>query len=297
MGRPGHLVSRGPVPAASGRRRPASVVTSGGAPEGRDECVGGGRQARPSDFRGGRLHIRATFPSVRREAAPIRPVNHDQARPATDAPTPLPDALPAALADRYTLVAPLGTGGMATVWRAHDRRHDRDVALKLMRADLTESLARERFLREIRVAARLTHPHILSLHDSGEAGGLLWFATPVLEGQSLRDRLERVGRLPVDEALRIAGEVADALDDAHRHDSLVAEIGLGDETRLAELLALTATREAGVISLGTTVRPELEALASHPTLGALARRLTWFAVDRGIAGEPGPAASHRRLRL
>jgi serine/threonine-protein kinase len=162
---------------------------------------------------------------------------------------------------------------MATVWRAHDRRHDRDVALKFMRADLTESLARERFLLEIRVAARLTHPHILSLHDSGEAAGLLWFAMPVLEGQSLRDRLEREGRLPMEEALRIAGEVADALDYAHRHDvvhrdikpenillheghAVVADFGLGRAMAAASPRSATLTQVGFAVGTPAYMSPE-----------------------------------------
>jgi serine/threonine-protein kinase len=120
------------------------------------------------------------------------------------------------LQDRFELRAELGSGGMATVYLAHDRRHDRPVAIKVMRPDVAAGVGAERFLREIRVAARLQHPHILPVFDSGEAAGRLWYAMPYVEGETLRDRLARDGVLALDEALRLTGEVADALDYAHR---------------------------------------------------------------------------------
>ncbi len=129
----------------------------------------------------------------------------------------LRESLQRALGSRYVLERELGQGGMATVYLARDLRHDRPVALKLLHPDLARTLGADRFLREIRTAARLQHPHILSVHDSGEADGLLWFAMPYVEGESLRRRLEREPQLPIDEALRITREVADGLDYAHRH--------------------------------------------------------------------------------
>src|SRR6478609_7439246 len=123
--------------------------------------------------------------------------------------TDTPPELTAALADRYRIDRELGAGGMATVYLARDLRHDRDVALKVLRPDLAESIGRQRFLREIRLAAGLNHPHILPLHDSGEADGFLFFVMPVMQGQSLRDRLRAEGRLSVESAVRIATEVAD----------------------------------------------------------------------------------------
>jgi len=93
-----------------------------------------------------------------------------------------------ALVDRYRIERALGAGGMATVYLAHDIRHDRPVAIKVLHPEVAESLGRERFLREIRLAAKLTHPHILPLHDSGEGAGFLYFVMPVMEGQTLRDR-------------------------------------------------------------------------------------------------------------
>ncbi|MEO6056545.1 MAG: protein kinase [Gemmatimonadales bacterium] len=128
--------------------------------------------------------------------------------------------LQAALADRYRIERKLGAGGMAVVYRAHDIRHDRPVALKVFHPELAAVFG-ERFLQEIRVAARLSHPHILTVHDSGEVaggeagGGFLWYTMPVVDGESLRQRLLREGQLPVDEAVRIAHTAADALEFAH----------------------------------------------------------------------------------
>ena len=125
--------------------------------------------------------------------------------------------LQTALATSYTLERELGRGGMATVFLAQDLRHDRPVALKVLHPDLARTLGPERFQREIKLAARLQHPHILTVHDSGEAAGHLWFTMPFVEGESLRERLRRERQLPVDAALRITTEVARALEYAHRH--------------------------------------------------------------------------------
>jgi serine/threonine-protein kinase len=127
----------------------------------------------------------------------------------------VPETLRAALADRYLLERPLGSGGMATVYLAHDLRHDRRVAVKVLRPEFAATLGAERFLREIRIVARLTHPHILPLHESGEAEGFLYYVMPFVEGGSLRGRLAREGRLPIAEVARIMREVADALAAAH----------------------------------------------------------------------------------
>jgi eukaryotic-like serine/threonine-protein kinase len=126
------------------------------------------------------------------------------------------DCLAAALAHRYRLERELGAGGMATVYLARDVKHDRDVAIKVLRDDIAQSVGRERFLREIQLAARLSHPHILPLYDSGEADGALYYVMPVVQGQSLRDRLDTQRQLPIADAVRIASEVAAALDHAHR---------------------------------------------------------------------------------
>jgi TolB-like protein/thioredoxin-like negative regulator of GroEL len=169
-----------------------------------------------------------------------------------------------ALADRYTIERELGRGGMATVYLAQDLRHDRPVALKVLHPELAVALGAERFQREIRLAARLQHPHILTVHDSGEIPGppgsppILWFTMPFIEGESLRDRLVREKQLSLDEALRIARESADALDYAHRHGvihrdikpenillseghALVADFGIGKALTQASDQKLTET--------------------------------------------------------
>jgi serine/threonine protein kinase/tetratricopeptide (TPR) repeat protein len=175
-----------------------------------------------------------------------------------------PIALAEALADRYRLDRQLGAGGMATVYLAHDRKHGREVAIKVLRSDVAESLGRERFLREILLAARLSHPHILPLYDSGEADGVLYFVMPVMQGQTLRERLASSDPLSVEESVRIIIEVADALDYAHRHDivhrdikpenillheghAVVADFGVG------KALVAASTHDATVTQIGMTV--------------------------------------------
>src|SRR6476619_8229545 len=120
------------------------------------------------------------------------------------------------LAPTYTLDRELGRGGMATVYLAQDSKHDRVVALKVLHPELAASLGPDRFLREIRVAARLNHPHILPLFDSGEVEGFLYYVMPYIEGESLREHLERENQLAVDEAIRHTCSIASALDYAHR---------------------------------------------------------------------------------
>jgi tetratricopeptide (TPR) repeat protein len=137
-------------------------------------------------------------------------------RKRSEAMAELRSRLEAALRGRYTVDREVGRGGMAIVYLAHDLRLERDVALKVLRPELAVTLGPDRFLQEIRLAAGLAHPHILPLHDSGEADGLLFYVMPFVAGESLRDWLEREHTLPLTEALRIAREVADALDYAHR---------------------------------------------------------------------------------
>jgi eukaryotic-like serine/threonine-protein kinase len=136
----------------------------------------------------------------------------------------LQERLQAALGDAYLLERELGHGGMASVYLAQDIKHDRPVAVKVLHPELAASLGPDRFLREIHVTARLDHPHILPVLDSGNASGLLWYTMPFVEGETLRDKLRRETQLPVTEALRIAGEVADALDYAHRHGVIHRDI-------------------------------------------------------------------------
>src|SRR5512134_1827334 len=157
-------------------------------------------------------------------------------------------ALRQALAGRYVIERELGQGGMATVYLAQDVRHDRRVALKVVRPDLAAILGGERFLAEIKTTANLQHPHILSLFDSGESGGLVWYVMPFVDGESLRDRLRREKQLPVEEAVRIAREVADAHEHGIVHRDIKPENILlhGGHALVADFgIALAASRGEG----------------------------------------------------
>jgi eukaryotic-like serine/threonine-protein kinase len=138
------------------------------------------------------------------------------------------DRLQAALADRYTLGRELGRGGMAQVYLARDLRHDRDVAIKILRPELASSLADERFLREIQIEARFQHPHILPVHESGSAGDFLYCVMPFVAGETLRERITRERQLPLEEALRITREVGDALGYAHERGVVHRDIKPGN---------------------------------------------------------------------
>src|SRR5678809_446363 len=127
------------------------------------------------------------------------------------------ERLSSALADRYRIERELGQGGMATVYLARDVRHDREVALKVLKPELAAVLGAERFVVEIRTTASLQHPHILPLFDSGSADGFLYYVMPFIDGETLRAKLNREKQLSVGEAVKIATEVANALDYAHRH--------------------------------------------------------------------------------
>src|SRR5215211_6680279 len=172
--------------------------------------------------------------------------------------------LASALADRYRLERQLGQGGMAIVYLAEDFRHHRDVAVKVLRPELGAALGGEQFLREIQIAARLRHPHILPLYDSGEADGFLYYVMPLVEGESLRARMDRERQLPIDDALRYAREVADALSYAHAHGvvhrdikpeniliesghAVVADFGIAKAIAAGARTTLTATG----MSIGT----------------------------------------------
>jgi serine/threonine-protein kinase len=189
--------------------------------------------------------------------------------------------LSAALADRYRFERELGAGGMATVYLAHDLKHDRDVAIKVLHPDLGAALGGERFLSEIRTTARLQHPHILPLLDSGEADGLLYYVMPVVTGETLRARLEREHQLPITDAVRIAREVASALDYAHRqgvvhrdikpenillHDgsALVADFGIALAVQTAGGQRMTQTG----LSLGTPSYMSPEQAMGEKTIDA-----------------------------
>jgi len=136
----------------------------------------------------------------------------------------IPDDLARALGERYDLRGILGRGGMATVYNAYDRKHQRDVALKVLRPDIASTIGADRFLKEIQIVARLVHPHILSLHDSGEAEGFVYYVMPFIDGGSLRDCMQREPHMPAERAIAIAAPIADALSYAHQMGVLHRDI-------------------------------------------------------------------------
>jgi Tol biopolymer transport system component len=144
----------------------------------------------------------------------------------TPLPLPVPLSIPfaTALADRYRIERELGAGGMATVYLAHDIKHDRKVAIKVLKPELAAVLGAERFVVEIKTTAALQHPHILPLFDSGTADGFLYYVMPYVQGETIREKLSRETQFGVDEAVRVAREVADALDYAHRHGVIHRDI-------------------------------------------------------------------------
>jgi hypothetical protein len=211
-----------------------------------------------------------------------------------------PSELAAALRDRYVIERELGRGGMATVYLAHDLRHDREVAVKVLRPELTAILGRERFLNEVRLTAKLDHPHILTLIDSGEADGFLWYVLPFIRGESLRHRLQRERQLGLDEALAVTKQIAGALQYAHGHGVIHRDIKPENillhegEAMLADFGIALAVKEAGGsritetgLSLGTPayMSPEqatgermLDARSDVYSLGAVLYEM--------LAGEP-----------
>ena len=232
--------------------------------------------------------------------------------------------LQGALADRYRFDRKLGAGGMATVYLAHDLKHERKVAMKVLRPELVHALGPERFLREIATTANLHHPHILPLYDSGRtpeaSGAFLYYVMPFVEGESLRDRLNREKQLPLDDALRFAREVADALSYAHGRGvihrdikpenillesghALVADFGIARAVGSAGVDRLTETG----LAVGTPAYMSPEQAAGERDLDG---RSDIYALGcvlyEMLAGQPpftGPkesivrAAPHRRLRL
>jgi Tol biopolymer transport system component len=235
--------------------------------------------------------------------------------------------LQTALADRYSIERELGAGGMATVYLAHDQRHDRQVAVKVLRPELAAVIGAQRFLQEIKTTANLQHPHILGLIDSGAAHGLLWYVMPFVRGESLRDRIRTEKQLPIPEAVRLAGEVASALDYAHRqgvihrdikpenillHDghALVADFGIALAASKAGGTRMTETG----MSIGTpqymspeqamgereiTARSDVYSLGSvtyemlvgePPFTGPTAQAI----VARVLTGEPEPPSASRK---
>jgi TolB-like protein/Tfp pilus assembly protein PilF len=224
------------------------------------------------------------------------------------------------LAGRYTIQRELGRGGMSVVYLAHDDRHDRAVAIKVLTRDLVASSGAERFLREIRIAARLTHPHVLGMHDSGEAGGLLYYVMPFVEGETLRARLVREGSLSLAEAVRLLRELADALAHAHGHGvvhrdlkpenvllagghAVVADFGIAKAVASAtqDARGSAATLTATGVALGTPayMAPE-QAIGDHATdhradlyaLGVIAYELLAGVHPFGSRTAPALVAAH-----
>jgi eukaryotic-like serine/threonine-protein kinase len=221
------------------------------------------------------------------------------------------EQLNAALADRYTLERVLGVGGMATVYVAHDLKHNRKVALKVLRPELAAALGAQRFLQEIQVTANLQHPHILPLYDSGSAGGALFYVMPLIQGESLRDRLTREKMLTIDETIRIIQQIAGAVDFAHRHGVIHRDIKpenilLQDgEALIADFGIALALAEAGGdrltgtgLSLGTvqymspeqaTGERDLDARSDVYALGAVTYEM--------LAGEPPVTGPSQRAMI
>jgi len=206
-----------------------------------------------------------------------------------------------ALGHSYRIERELGVGGMATEYFAHDLKHDRDVAIKVLKPDLAESLGRDRFVREIRIAARLAHPNILPLYDSGEADGFLFFVMPVMQGQTLRDLLREQREFPVELATRLSMEIADALDYAHRNDlvhrdikpenillheghAIVADFGIGNllggragrrlmssflACELGPAFTMARAQRLGLLPVVWTADDPAQALADYATVAVL----------------------------
>ncbi len=216
------------------------------------------------------------------------------------------EQLAAALGDRYRVERKLGEGGMATVFLAEDLKHHRHVAVKLLKPELSAILGGERFLREIEIAATLQHPHILPLYDSGQAGGLLYYVMPFVQGESLRQQLDREQQLPVGDALRIAHEVGSALQYAHDHgvvhrdvkpenillsggQAVVTDFGIARAVRAAGAEALTQT---GMV-VGTPRYMSPEQAAGQPVDGRSDQYSLACTLYEMLIGQPpftGPSA-------
>jgi serine/threonine-protein kinase len=289
-------------------------------------CEPGRREAVVAAACGGDVALQTEVASLL--AAHVDAADDFLERPAAEAlgVPPLAGRLATALAGRYVVDREIARGGMATVYLAHDLRHGRRVAIKVLREDIAAAIGADRFLAEIRVTASLQHPHILPLFDSGSAHGLLWYAMPFVEGETLRSRLAREGPLPVADAVRLAREIADALDHAHTRGivhrdvkpenvllqdghALVADFGIALALEEAGSDRITSTG----LALGTPqyMAPEqavgeraLDARVDVFALGAVLHEMlagespfagaTRQAVVHRVMHEPPPALTMRR---
>jgi serine/threonine-protein kinase len=262
-----------------------------------------------------------TDDALRREVDSLLAAHVDDAddfleRPAAEVlgvpePSPLAARLARALEGRYVLEREIARGGMATVHLARDLRHGRRVAIKVLRDEIAAAIGAERFLEEIRVTASLQHPHILPLFDSGGADGVLWYAMPFVEGETLRARLAREGPLPVPEALRLAREIADALDHAHARGVLHRDIKPENvllqhgHALVADFGIALALEQAGVdrvtrtgVAIGTPQYMAPEQAAGERALDARVDVYALGAVlHEMLAGESPYAAASRRAAV
>ena len=197
---------------------------------------------------------------------------------------PLPNtaALEAALADRYRIARELGRGGMATVYLAQDLRHDRPIAVKVLHPELAETLGSARFQREIRIAAHLQHPQILPVYDSGADAGLLWFTMPYVEGETLRQRLQRTGALPIPEAVHVLGYIARALAYAHRRGVIHRDVKPEN--------VLISQENVFLADFGVAKPVEAAANQYLTTAGLVVGTPTYMAPEQAAAD---PATDHR----
>ncbi|MFL5518653.1 MAG: serine/threonine-protein kinase, partial [Gemmatimonadales bacterium] len=219
------------------------------------------------------------------------------------------DRLAPALAGRYTVLRELGHGGMATVYLADDLKHHRKVAIKVLRGELGSLLGPDRFAREVRTAAGLNHPHILPLHDSGEAGGLLYYVMPYVPGESLRQRLAREGQFPINDAVRLIRQAAAALHHAHQQgvihrdikpenilihegEAMVADFGIALAVEAAPGDRLTETG----LMLGTPEYMSPEQAAGERALDAASDVYSLACVPYELlAGEPPHTGATARI--
>ena len=211
------------------------------------------------------------------------------------------------LEGRYRIERELGAGGMAVVYLAFDLRHQRQVAIKVMRDDIAEGVSRGRFLREIGIAAKIQHPHVVPLFDSGVAGGLLYYVMPFVDGESLRDRLTRTPQLPLSDAVRILRDIADALSEAHEHgvvhrdlkpenvllrgaSAVVADFGIAKAFGASTTAGSGATITRAGNALGTPAYMAPEQISADPTLDHRADLYSWGCVAYEVLTGAAPFA-------